>query len=86
MDEQDVARLVRRVVVTSAHVDYLKDGRAAASVQFNGEPAVVRELLDLVAELSESGRPAPQTAEVLRRVLVQGNGAERGAAEGGVAE
>lgn len=63
--------LMAQVRLTSTHVDYLKSGHCAAAVQFNGEPHLVRELLDRFCELSESERPRPQTADLIRDVQGQ---------------
>ena len=60
--------LIQQVRVSGVHYDYLKDGRICASVTFSGESALVRQLLDRMAELSESGRPQPQVVDVLRHI------------------
>ena len=56
MFENPIEYLISQVKVMSQHVDYAPSGRGVASLQFNGEPALVRQLLDRIAELSENGQ------------------------------
>ena len=64
--------LISQIRVSSTHVDYLKTGHAAAGVTFSGEPALVRELMDRFAELSENGQieraHKPQTVDLVASV------------------
>lgn len=66
--ENSIEFLMSNVRIASANADWLRDGRVAAAVTFNGESALVRELLNRFAELSEAGRPKPQTHEMLQQV------------------
>ena len=66
--ENPLEWLAQQVRICAYHCEYQRDGRLIASVTLNGEAALVRQLLDRLAELSESGRPAPQTADVLAHI------------------
>jgi hypothetical protein len=52
----DVEWLMQQMHVSAAHCDYLRNGRAVASITFSGEPALVRELSTRFAEMSEAGQ------------------------------
>lgn len=56
MFENSVEWLMSQVRVSALHGDFLRDGKVAASVTFSGDSALVRDLLNRFAELSEGGQ------------------------------